>query len=203
MKLQTNLLIGKEQQEEKEEKKERHVEKKVESRQTKHAKQAKQMHELPKKRVAVIRIKGKPGLRRDVKETFYLMRLYKKNNCTIIPNTPSYIGMLNKIKDSTTWGEIDFETIKQLLQKRGKLPGNRPLTEQYVREKLNCTLDEFIKEYMDFKREITDIPGLKPFFKLNPPRKGFEAKGVKVQFSMGGVLGYRKDKINDLIRRMV
>lgn len=185
------------------------MEKKVESTQTaqtkeaRQAKQAKQMHELPKKRIAVIRIKGKPGLRRDVKETFYLMRLYKKNNCVIIPNTPSYIGMLNKIKDSTTWGEIDFETIKQLLQKRGRLPGNKPLTEQYVREKLNCTLDEFIKDYLDFRREITDIPGLKPFFKLSPPRKGFEAKGVKVQFSMGGVLGYRKDKMNDLIRRMV
>ena len=40
-------------------------------------------------------------------------------------------------------------------------------------------------------------------FHLNPPRKGFGRKGVKVPFSKGGALGYRGDKINDLIERML
>ncbi|MCP3681155.1 MAG: 50S ribosomal protein L30 [bacterium] len=40
-------------------------------------------------------------------------------------------------------------------------------------------------------------------FKLNPPRGGFERKGIKKPFSIGGVLGYRADKINELIKRMV
>ena len=47
------------------------------------------------------------------------------------------------------------------------------------------------------------MPGLKQFFKLNPPRSGFERKGIKVPFSLGGALGYRKNNINDLIKRMV
>jgi large subunit ribosomal protein L30 len=40
-------------------------------------------------------------------------------------------------------------------------------------------------------------------FHLNPPRKGYGRKGVKVPFVNGGALGYRKDKINDLIQRML
>ena len=40
-------------------------------------------------------------------------------------------------------------------------------------------------------------------FRLNPPQKGYGRKGVKMPFSSGGALGYRGDKINDLIRRMV
>lgn len=40
-------------------------------------------------------------------------------------------------------------------------------------------------------------------FHLNPPRKGFGRKGIKVPFSKGGALGNRKDKINDLIERMI
>ena len=40
-------------------------------------------------------------------------------------------------------------------------------------------------------------------FHLSPPRKGFERRGIKVLFSSGGALGYRKEKINELIRRMV
>jgi large subunit ribosomal protein L30 len=38
---------------------------------------------------------------------------------------------------------------------------------------------------------------------LAPPVKGFGRKGIKKSFSLGGALGYRGDKINDLIKRMI
>ena len=38
---------------------------------------------------------------------------------------------------------------------------------------------------------------------LNPPKKGFGRKGVKMLFKLGGALGYRGDKINDLVLRML
>ena len=41
------------------------------------------------------------------------------------------------------------------------------------------------------------------FYRLNSPRKGFERKGIKRPYSVGGALGYRADKINDLIKRMI
>ena len=41
------------------------------------------------------------------------------------------------------------------------------------------------------------------YFRLNSPRKGFGRKGIKKPFSTGGALGDRKDKINDLIKRML
>lgn len=40
-------------------------------------------------------------------------------------------------------------------------------------------------------------------FRLNPPRKGYGRKGIKIAFSRGGALGDRKEKINDLLLRMV
>lgn len=40
-------------------------------------------------------------------------------------------------------------------------------------------------------------------FRLNPPKGGFARKGIKKPFSMGGALGDRKEKINDLIKRMI
>ncbi len=158
---------------------------------------------MKKTRVAVIRIKGKPGLKVDVRKTLDLLCLYKKNHCIVIPNTPEYMGMLTIIKNAVTWGEIDEQTFKLLLEKRGKLPGKEPLTDAYLKEKMKCTCADFAKKFMEFKSELKDVPGLKKFFKLSPPRHGFERKGIKVPFSMGGVLGYRKDKINDLIQRMI
>tara|TARA_Y100000310_G_C20333207_1_gene646227 strand:+ start:122 stop:607 length:486 start_codon:yes stop_codon:yes gene_type:complete len=161
------------------------------------------MAEIKKTRIAVIRIKGKPGLKFDVKETFEKLRLYKKNTCIVVPNNPVYLGMINKIKEASTWGEIDEETFKLLLEKRAKLPGKKALTEEYLKQKLKTDFNTFAKDFMNFNKEIKDVPGMKNFFKLNPPIKGFEAKGIKVPFSLGGVLGYRKDKINTLIRKMV
>ncbi len=43
----------------------------------------------------------------------------------------------------------------------------------------------------------------KKFFRLNPPRKGFGRKGIKKPFSVGGALGNRKEKISELVRRML
>ncbi len=158
---------------------------------------------MERKKIAVIRIRGSIGLKKEIVNTFKLLRLYKKNYCIIIENTPYYIGMLNKIKYYATWGEINEETFKALIEKRGKLAGKKSLTQQYLKQKTDLDFDTFTKEFFAFKKSLKDIPGLKLFFRLSPPRKGFEAKGIKVPFSQGGVLGYRKDKISELIMRMI
>lgn len=154
-------------------------------------------------KIAIVRVRGSIGIRKEIEDTMKMLRLYKKNTCVILNNTQSCAGMLKKIKDYVTWGEINEPTIKLLLIKRGKLPGNKPLKEEYVKEKIKLTIDDFAKEFISGKKQLKDIPGFKPFFRLKPPEKGFERKGIKKPFSLGGSLGYRKDKINELIHRMI
>lgn len=161
------------------------------------------MKTMERKKVAVIRIRGSIGLKKEIVNTFKLLRLYKKNYCIVIENTPYYIGMLKKIRHHATWGEVNEETFKAMLEKRGKLARKKSLTQQYIKQKTDLDFNEFTKEFFAFNKNLKDIPGLKLFFRLTPPRNGFEAKGIKVPFSQGGVLGYRKDKINELIARMV
>ncbi|MAG45358.1 MAG: 50S ribosomal protein L30 [Nanoarchaeota archaeon] len=158
---------------------------------------------MEKKKIAVIRIRGSLGLKREIRDTFKLLRLYKKNYAIIIDNTPQYIGMLTKVKDYVTWGEISPETFQSLLEKRGRLAGKKRITPEYLKKKGNSDFDIFTKEFFESKKSLKDVPGLKFFFRLSPPRKGFERKGIKVPFSLGGVLGYRKEKINDLLNRMI
>ncbi|MBU2589710.1 MAG: 50S ribosomal protein L30 [Nanoarchaeota archaeon] len=158
---------------------------------------------MEQKRIAIVRIQGGVRIHSTVKDTLNMLRLYKKHTCVVVPNNPIFMGMLNKVKDFVTWGEINPEVFKQLLEKRGKLPAKKPITEAYLKEKTKLTFDKFTTEFFAFKKELKDVPGLKPFFKLCPPVKGYERKGTKKPFSLGGVLGYRKDKINDLIVRML
>src|SRR3989344_376963 len=135
---------------------------------------------MEKKRIAVIRIKGSIGLKKEIVSTFKLLRLYKKNCCIIIENTPYYIGMLKRIRHCATWGEINQETFKSLIEKRGKLARKKSLTLQYLKMKIDLDFDTFAKEFFAFNKNLKDIPGLKLFFKLSPPRNGFERKGIKV-----------------------
>ena len=140
-------------------------------------------------KLAAIRIRGLIGIRVKVEDTLKMLRLYKKNYCCVVPNTPIYLGMLKKAKDYITWGEIDEETFNMLIQKRG---------------------EEFKGREFDSKKKIVyndfflvNNKKIKKYFRLNPPRKGFERKGIKHSFKQGGALGYRGNVINDLIKRMV
>jgi len=154
-------------------------------------------------KIAVIQIRGKIGLSKKLKDTLAMLRLYKKNSCVVVDANPTFIGMANLLKDYVTWGEVSEDTFKLLLEKRGKIVGNKPLTENFLKEKTKMGYDEFVKSFYNNKIKLKDVPGFKPFFRLCPPVGGFERNGVKYSFSMGGVLGYRKDKINDLIRKML
>ena len=155
------------------------------------------------KRIIVIRIRGLLDRSVSMKKTLKLLRLHRTNHCVIIDSRATYQGMLQKAKDIITWGELDFQTMKDLLIKRGKLKGGERLTEDYIRKNSNFSgIDDFVKQFLDFKADLSDIEGLKPVFRLHPPRKGHSRKGVKYSFTTGGALGYRGNEINGLITKM-
>ena len=158
---------------------------------------------MENKRLAVVRICGEIGIKKEIKDTLKMLRLYNKYTCVVLPSTKNYLGMVMKINNYVTWGEVDKNTFRVLLEKRGKITKKERLSNEFIKKKINMDFDKFSEEYMNFKKELKDVPGLKNFFKLCPPRGGFERNGTKKPYSMGGVLGYRKDKINELIMRMV
>ena len=158
---------------------------------------------MEQRRIAIIRIHGIKGLRKQIKDTCFKLRLYKKHNCVIVSNSPDYMGMIKKIDNYVAWGEVNPDILRLLLEKRGKLARKERLRESYVQEKLNISLTDFASDIINFKRELDNLPGLKLFFKLNPPKGGFEQGGIKKQFSLGGAAGYRKNYINKLIEKML
>ena len=73
---------------------------------------------VSKEKLAVIRIRGLTGVRRDIDASLKKLRLYKKNYCVVVPKNEGYLGMIEKVKDYVTWGEIEGETYNALLEKR-------------------------------------------------------------------------------------
>ncbi|MBS3166980.1 50S ribosomal protein L30 [Candidatus Woesearchaeota archaeon] len=154
-------------------------------------------------KLVVIRIRGDLGVRKPVVDTMKMLRLYNKNYAVILDSTPSIVNMLINAKDYITWGELDKEALHLLLEKRARLPGNKQVTDSYVKEKLKISLKEFSDKIFENKAKLSDLPGMRLFFRLKPPVKGFEKGGIKKPFAQGGVLGYRTNKVNDLLKRML
>ena len=138
---------------------------------------------------AIVRVRGLTGIKQDTRYTLDQLRLYERNNCIVLPDTNSNKGMLLKIKDYVTWGEIDDGTFNMLVEKKGE-DYKGPTTDREGRIKYN--------RFIEFNGRK-----LKKFFRLNSPRKGYGRNGIKLPFSKGGALGYRAGKINDLIERML
>lgn len=150
---------------------------------------------------AVVRIRGTPGLPKKVRDTLKMLRLKAPNNCVIVPENESYKGMLKVVKDACTWGEIEKDTLVELLRKRLRLKGNKRLDEKVLKEITGFnTFEEFADALLEGKVRIKDFERLSPVFRLTPPSKGY--KSVKEHYPRGD-LGYRGKAINELLERMI
>jgi len=124
--------------------------------------------------LAAILIRGPVHVDPEVLDTLHHLRLRNKHICVVLANSPTVNGMLKRCRDYITWGEISPETLQELKTKRTK-----------------TTIS------------ANGTPQPKPYFRLHPPRGGFERKGIKAPFTLGGSFGYRGQAINTLIKKML
>ena len=151
---------------------------------------------------AVIRVRGQPDVNYDIEYTMKLLGINKVNHCAIVPENAVTKGMLQKIKDYTTYGEINEEPLAKLIRVRGRLEGDKMITDEYLAENSDFkTVEELAKAIIENDYKMKDLEKGKPVFRLHPPVKGYE--GTTRPYKNGGALGYRGDAINDLIARML
>lgn len=152
--------------------------------------------------LAVLRLRGNVNIWRELEYVFKLMHLTRKNHLTLMRGSPLNLGMIRRIKDYATWGEVSQETIFQLLQRRGFLRGKQRLTDENVKEKLGYdSIEELAKAIYEVKADLWKMSDLKPVFRLHPPKGGFRGT-IKKPYPKGE-LGYREKAINDLIAKMI
>lgn len=156
----------------------------------------------PKKCFAVIRVRGVCDIYREIKETMKMLHLVRNCHATIVDDRSSNLGMLRKAQHYITWGEVSKETLTLVLKKRGRLVGNKKLTDEYAQKVGKKSLDELAEALIKGEVEFHKLPSMKPVFRLHPPSKGFKGK-VKQSFASGGVAGYRGEAINELLKQMI
>jgi len=148
-----------------------------------------------------IRIRGTVESSKKIIDALSMLRLKNLNNCVVIPETKEYLGMLKKVKDYITWGKIDDKTLSKLLEKRCKILGDKPIDKESLKQITEFDdFDKFADALIKGEVNLKEFNQIKPYFRLNPPRHGHKA--LKLPYPRGS-LGYRAEKINELLERMI
>jgi large subunit ribosomal protein L30 len=142
----------------------------------------------------VVRVRGSIHARHDIVETLQYLHLTRPNHATVVPNDAGTTGMLHKVQGYVTWGEADPATVELLLAQRGETPDGAKLSAGD-----GAAIAELSKSVV--ASGLSRTPGVRPLFRLRAPKGGW--RSTKKPFALGGALGYRGEKINELVRRMV
>ena len=150
---------------------------------------------------AIIRLKGSVNTKPQIKDTLKMLRLNQINHCVVIEENPVNAGMIQVVKDYVAFGKINADTLALIMENRGKLEGGDKLTDEYVAKNSSFkTIKAFAAAVADDKAKLKDMPGLKPVFRMHPPRKGH--KGLKRTYQQGGALGNYGEDICKLVEKM-
>ncbi len=113
--------------------------------------------------LAAVLIRSGINFRTGVKETLSRLNLHDKLNCVLVPDTPVYRGMLQKVDGVTAWGPLSSALVEKVKMRRSRS---------------------------------------QRAYRLHPPRGGFERKGIKISYRVGGALG-KRPSMDSLIQRML
>ncbi len=152
--------------------------------------------------IAAVRVRGTVRAKLEARETLRMLNLTRNNYAVLIDDRPSFVGMLKAAQSYVTWGEVSEEALNLLIRRRGRLAGNKKLTDECIQRMGYKSVEELAAAVFSCRLEYRKLLGIQPVFKLRPPSKGYKGS-IKKGFGAGGELGYRGEKINELIKRML
>ena len=150
----------------------------------------------------VINLRGIVNTRAPVKTTLEQLSIVRRFNSTIVPDDPVYRGMLNLSKEHVAWCKIDGELAEKLLRMHSeKSTGVRFAEEELKENKEYPSFSALAKGLESGKARLAALQGMRPFFRLNPPKGGFR-RSTRRQHRAGGVLGHNEE-LPKLVERML
>jgi large subunit ribosomal protein L30 len=137
--------------------------------------------------IVVIRIHGEVKVKPEIVNTLNRLRLMRKYSCVLINSSnKALMGMLWKVRHYVAYGDIDKEMLVKLLEARAQKTDGKKLDSEHAASELISG------------KKLEEL-GIKPFFRLHPPRKGIDSK---LQYPKGALGNHRND-INKLVVRML
>jgi large subunit ribosomal protein L30 len=151
---------------------------------------------------ALVQLRGEVNISGDVQDTLEMLNLHGVNQCTFVPETDTYRGMITKVNDYVAHGEPSADVVATLIRRRGEPEhGSADITGEWLADNTDyADADELAAALVDEETTLRE-QGLAPSIRLHPPRGGHA--GVKHPTVESGQIGvHSTDGIDTLLEAM-
>ena len=149
----------------------------------------------------VLNLHGEINASAPVRKALGELKLEKRFSASVVPDDPSTLGALRLCKDRLAWAPIEASILTSLLEKRGMVSTTKVLDQDALKQMGFKDYGELAEMMLKNGTRLSAVGGLRPFFKLSPPKGGFK-KSMRRSTSEGGIMGRNPDLL-ELIGRMI
>ncbi len=149
----------------------------------------------------VLNLRGKIDSTAGVRKALAELKVERKFSATILTDDPPTVGMLKACKDYVAWAPADPKLLTSLLKSRGMVSESRKLDQEALKSLGFKKYEDFAEKIMKDGARLSAHKGIRPFFRLSPPKGGFRLS-MRRQASEKGILG-NNPRLAELVERMV
>jgi large subunit ribosomal protein L30 len=149
----------------------------------------------------VLNIHGAINSSDPVRKALEELKVVKRFSASVVPGDASALGALKLCKEHVAWAPVDVALLAELLKKRGMVSTTKSLDSTSLKKMGYKDHDELAAKIVKDEMRLSAIEGLRPFFRLAPPRGGFK-KSMRRASSEKGLLG-SNPQLGELVRRML
>lgn len=151
---------------------------------------------------ALVQVRGEVNINGDIRDTLDMLNLGRVNHATLVPEEPSYVGMITKVNDYVAHGRPSQETVELLIERRGEpAAGDGDIDDEWVSAETDYESIEALAEALLAEETTLQDAGLSPTLRLHPPRGGHD--GIKQPASRSGQIGvHETEKLDSLLEAM-
>ncbi len=153
------------------------------------------------KLILILNIHGAINTSSGVRKTLTELNVIRKFTASVVTDDVNTMGMLKLCKNHLAWTQADSELLTMLLKKRGMVSESRSLDAVALKSMGYKDHADLADKMLKGGIRLSAVAGIRPFFRLAPPRGGFKST-LRRQSSDRGTLG-GNPKLGDIVRRMV
>lgn len=149
----------------------------------------------------VVNLHGKINSPSGARKALGELKVERKFTACVVPDDVPTLGMLRACKDYIAWAPVDKALLATLLEKRGMVSERKRLDSKALSALGFKKYEDLAAKIVKDEVRLSTMKGLRPFFRLSPPRGGFK-RSLRRQASEKGTLG-KNPGLADIVGRMV
>ena len=149
----------------------------------------------------VLNLRGKIDSTDAVRQALAELKAERKFTATVVADDAPTVGMLKACKDYVAWAPLDSKLLANLLKARGMVSESKKLDQDALKALGFKKYEDYADKIMKDGVRLSAQKGIRPFFRLSPPRGGYRLSSRR-QASEKGILG-NNPKLAELVGRMV